>query len=70
MAIHISETLDDGSVSVIDDDLEDWARFAQDNATEIVERYGSQEKAYRHTCDGGLVLGGGASPEVVVCFKP
>jgi hypothetical protein len=62
------ETQTDGSIHVTLDTVEDWETFALENADAIVERYGSREKAYRHLCDGGLVLGGGASPEVTVYF--
>lgn len=63
-----TEPLTDGSVAVTLDDLDDWEDFAAANAEAIVERYGSKDKAYRHLCDGGLLLGGGAAPQVSVYF--
>jgi hypothetical protein len=63
-----SETLTDGSIVVTLGDTDDWDEFAAANAEEIVDQYGSKDKAYRHLCDGGLILGGGAAPEVAVYF--
>jgi hypothetical protein len=67
MAIKIDD-LTDGSTAVTLDTTDDREGFFLENAEAIVERYGSKEKAYRHLCDGGLILGGGASPEVAVYF--
>lgn len=63
-----TETLTDGSIAVTLDDMDAWEEFALTNADAIVERYGSREKAFRHLCDGGLLLGGGAAPDVAVYF--
>lgn len=63
------ETVTDGSITVTLDDTEDWDEFAAANAEEIAERYGARHNAYRHLCNGGLMLGGGAGPAVSVYFK-
>jgi hypothetical protein len=63
-----SNTLTDGSIVMELDNVDDWQEFYTDNIDAIDDRYGSIDKAYRHLCDGGLLLGGGAAPEVAVYF--
>lgn len=50
------------------EDMDAWENFAADNEEALVEAYGSVANALKHCCDGGLTLGGGASPEVIVWF--
>lgn len=51
-------------------DDEAWDAFVAANRAAIVEAYGSVEAAYRHACDGGMTLGGGAAPAICVVFAP
>ena len=49
-------------------DLDAWDAFAEANHDALAETYGSVESALKHAMDGGLTLGGGASPLVLVYF--
>lgn len=50
-------------------DMAEWDQFAADNREGIEEGYGTIENAYRHACDGGLMLGGGAAPLFHISFE-
>ncbi len=49
-------------------DLEAWDGFLaiEGNREAVESQYGSVEKAYKHACDGGLELGGGAQALFVI----
>lgn len=49
--------------------MEEWKRFAQDNEEGLIEECGSVESALEQCRNGGLRLGGGAAPEVMVRFE-
>lgn len=46
-----------------------WDTFAEANAEALIAGYGSVEFALQHALDGGLILGGGAAPEFLICFE-
>ena len=54
--------------TIILPDIAAWQAFATANCDALVETYGSTEKAFRHACDGGLTIGGGAAPLFRVGF--
>ena len=56
----------DGSVEIDLYNAEDWEAFAIANEEELVALYGSLRQAQRALYDGGLTLGGGAAPLVIV----
>jgi hypothetical protein len=58
----------DGQVEITLADLDAWKSFADANRDAIEAEYETLEKAFRHTCDGGLVFGGGAAPLFIVTF--
>jgi hypothetical protein len=62
-------TEDDGTVSMVLADMDEWDSFVANNQDAILERYDSVNDALRHACDGGLALGGGAAPSFVVVFE-
>jgi hypothetical protein len=66
LTIRINEQADPITVEL--DDQTDWLDFTIANEEAIIEQYGSPEKAFKHLCDGGLIIGGGAAPEVRVYF--
>lgn len=45
--------------------LDDWGKFASDNAADLEAAYGSIANAYKHAIDGGLMLG-----ETLIHFAP
>lgn len=49
-------------------DLDAWDAFVEHNRDALIETYASVDEAYRHAVQGGLTLGGGASPLVFVSF--
>ena len=49
-------------------DMDAWWDFADANREALVSQYGSIWKALKHARDGGLEMGGGAAPLVVVYF--
>ena len=53
---------------IILDNLEAWEAFAADNRDALEESYGSIANAFQHAIQGGLTLGGGASPMFIVSF--
>lgn len=55
-------------MDIILETTEDWETFAEANQESLEAEYGSLDKAFRHCCDGGLILGGGAAPEFFVIF--
>lgn len=55
-------------IDLILDDLDAWDEFAAANEDALRESYGSSESAYQHAIQGGLTLGGGAAPLVIISF--
>ncbi len=49
-------------------DIDEWHSFARDNAEALHDAYGSISAAYQHAIQGGLTLGGGASPMFTIRF--
>lgn len=49
--------------------MDDWNEFVAINRGDIIARYGSVDKAYRHAVDGGLEMGGGAAPLFIITFE-
>lgn len=49
-------------------DLDDWKDFFAANEDAILLDYETEDRAFRHACDGGLILGGGAHPLFYVHF--
>jgi hypothetical protein len=54
--------------TIILDDMDAWREFSSVNRDVLLDEYGSVENALRHALDGGLRLGGGASPIINICF--
>ena len=50
------------------EDMPAWWRFAEANAEALVEAYGDLDAALKAARDGGLTLGGGATPITRVWF--
>ena len=50
-------------------DMDAWNEFVAANRDAIMERYGSIETALQHAREGGLELGGGATPLFVITFE-
>jgi hypothetical protein len=51
-------------------DLHAWDAFVADNREALEHAYGSVDRALVHACQGGLTLGGGASPFIHIYFTP
>jgi hypothetical protein len=49
-------------------DMAEWEAFAEANEYSLLEMYPTIGDALKAACDGGLVMGGGASPIVHVYF--
>ena len=50
-------------------DYASWLDFARENHAALIEAYGTIGTAYRHAVQGGLTLGGGASPLFFISFS-
>lgn len=54
--------------TIIIEDMDHWTEFCRENHDDIIDLYGDTIAALNHACQGGLVLGGGASPETLIIF--
>lgn len=59
----------DIEVEIVLDDMDQWELFSRDNSEALTHEYGSVANALKHACDGGLTLGGGASPVTFIRFS-
>lgn len=50
-------------------DMDEWADFVANNREAIEGKYASVDEALKRACDGGLTIGGGASPVTLVTFE-
>jgi hypothetical protein len=64
-----TRNLTDGSVVIELDDMEDWDQFKLENAAELLAEFGSFHAAFRAVETNTFLIGGGASPATVVCFR-
>lgn len=56
------------SVTLMLSDMDAWDVFVEHNRDAIESEYGTVDRALIAACEGGLRLGGGASPIVDVFF--
>ena len=49
-------------------DMGAWESFVNANQDALTDQYGTIDKAFKHACDGGLTLGGGAAPLFFIRF--
>jgi len=67
-AMHAKREIDK-AVNVELADMDAWDEFVAANREIIDEQYGSESRALEHARDGGMTLGGGASPMRCIFFK-